>query len=133
MKSLILAFVLAFVGFTTAQAEDHSAGVCVEDTALCLHLGFHQKPVVNAESKFMVHFLVQPDVAAQISNVAVELWMDMGNGHGHGSAPVEVKKMNETHYLASKAYFLMEGEWIVRVTFDYLGESKLIEVPYIIE
>lgn len=134
MKTIIAGLLFALLSFNTAwAAEDHTPTVCAANTNLCLHMGFHSKPVVGEESNFMVHFLVDPAIGANIRDVKVELWMDMGNGHGHGSAPVDLKQLDAVHYRVSNAFFVMEGEWTIKVDFTYEGQSYEISVPYLIQ
>lgn len=134
MKTILMICLLLGLGTSQSLAtEDHTPEMCAENTNLCLHLGFHEKAIVGSESKFMVHFMVDPAMATDITDVQVELTMDMGNGHNHGTAPVEIKKLDSVHYLVSKAYFVMEGEWTISVFFKYQGQEMEIIVPYIVE
>ncbi|WII71622.1 serine protease spb1 [Bdellovibrio sp. 22V] len=40
------------------------------------------------------------------------LWMP---SMGHGSAPVKIEKLDETHYRITNIYFIMPGDWEVRL------------------
>lgn len=131
---IVFGLLASMLSFSTAlAAEDHTPAVCAEQTNLCFHLGFHDKAVVGEAAKFMLHFLVDPTVGAEIRDVNVELWMDMGNGHGHGSSPVDLRQLDAVHYMVSNAYFVMEGEWTIKVSFTHNGKAYDLSVPYAVQ
>lgn len=134
MKALIFSLTLLFGSVSFAQSHDHSETVCSANFSdVCLHLGIHQKLNTSDAGTFVVHFLVDENQAANIQNLNVTLWMDMGGGHGHGSAPVKVTPKGPGKYLVTEAYFVMEGEWLVKIGFDYQGTRQEISIPLIIE
>lgn len=55
----------------------------------------------------------------------VDLWMQMGQ-HGHGSAPLVVKRKYSQTFDISHAYFVMKGEWQVRVFFRYQDQEEVV-------
>lgn len=120
MKALLVAAVL-FLGVAVSgsafAAEEHSENVCsAVDANVCAHLGFHWgMPKSDGEGQFMFHVMLPEGVEA--TDVAVTLWMDLGNGSGHGADPVELTKMAANKYMVSKAFFPMAGEWLVKTTF----------------
>ena len=134
MKLFLASIMTVFSLTTYAQSHDHSETICsTQFSDVCLHLGIHQKLNTTDAGMFMVHFLLDPTQAANINNLTVELWMDMGNGHGHGSAPVKVTPNGPGKYLVTDAYFVMEGQWLVKVGFDYQGAHEVITVPVQVE
>jgi hypothetical protein len=133
MKVFIFSF-LIFLSTSFAQAHDHSETICSENFSdVCLHLGIHQKLNTTDAGSFLVHFLVDETQSTNIQNLTVALWMDMGGGHGHGSAPVKVTPKGPGKYLVTDAYFVMGGNWLVKVGFDYQGSHQEIAVPLVIE
>ena len=66
-----------------------------------------QGPTVNVESSFQIAFVEKPDF-----NLKIDLFMpDMG----HGSSPVQIEALDETHFLVKRVYFIMHGDWLVRI------------------
>lgn len=61
-------------------------------------------------------------------NVKVDLWMQMGN-HGHGSAPVQLTSLSNNKYKVENAWFVMKGEWQVRVDFEIAGQVYKLKLP----
>lgn len=129
MKLFLVAFVCVFGLISFAQAEEHSANVCAsQNQNVCAHLGYHWGlPATSSEGKFVFHAMTPNQ--SEISDLKIDLWMDMGNGHGHGSAPVALSKMGINKYVVSNAYFVMTGTWLVRADFKIGNDSFHLEFP----
>ncbi|RPJ66212.1 MAG: hypothetical protein EHM20_17545, partial [Alphaproteobacteria bacterium] len=85
MKMLVLFLTLLISNLSFAG--DHTPNYCsTVNTSNCAHLKFAKFPTSTEESKFIAHVLSAS--GEQIQNVKIKLWMDMGNGQGHGSAPL---------------------------------------------
>lgn len=54
----------------------------------------------------------------------VELYMDMGGGHGHGSAPTQYTRRNTGIYEFRRIFFVMRGEW--QIKFQIKNEEDQI-------
>ncbi len=131
MKTTILLFLVLVSTTLFAQENDggiHTPNYCsIENT--CLHLKFTSAPTSRGENQFVIHFLPHVD-SDKIEILAAKLWMDMGNGHGHGSAPLKLSKLDEAnHFLVKNAYFVMMGPWKVVINYSVNGKNELIEVP----
>lgn len=135
MKHLsILALCFAFIGIITprfsqaAEDNEHSIEVCsTQNQNVCAHLGFMAGPLnSHSEGQFVVHFLTPAN--SEISNLTVELWMNMGK-HSHGSAPVTITPLRPQIYKITEAYFVMVGEWQVQIRFDLNGAPQSIDIP----
>lgn len=135
MNNLRVAFLtlVTFVGLSFsiksfADDHKHSVEVCSEKNQnVCVHLGFLWGEFnTRTAGQFILH--ATTPAGTQISNLAVELWMDMG-GHGHGSSPVVISPLKPNIYKITEAYFMMSGEWLVQVSFDYAGELHSLEIP----
>ncbi len=62
------------------------------------------------------------------AELSVLLWMPE---HGHGSSPVQIRRLDLGVYSISEVYFIMPGHWIVRVILkDPDGGDERGEVPY---
>jgi hypothetical protein len=62
----------------------------------------------------------------------VDLWMQMG-GHGHGSSPLNIKNSSDGTYDITKAYFVMAGEWQIRVNYQYGNVNETLIIPVLVE
>ena len=134
MKFLVLFFSLVIANLSIAgdhEGGTHTRNYCtVEKT--CAHLMFPKLPKTTEESEFLVHVMPSNE-GAVIENLSIKLWMDMGNGHGHGSSPVTINPTDEAnHYEISDAWFVMTGEWQVIVTFKEDGVDRSITIPILI-
>lgn len=110
-----------------AFADERPIEKCsVELANTCATIQFKMTPKVNEEGKFLLK-IKAPDLA-QVKNLKVELWMDMG-GHGHGSAPVTLQKISDQVYNVTNAWFVMEGTWTIRVSFDPSAKSVTLNFP----
>lgn len=66
-----------------------------------------QGPFVNEESQFQMTFLEKPTFTPQVELFMPEM--------GHGSAPVQIFAIDETHFVVRKVYFIMHGLWQLRI------------------
>ncbi len=136
MKYFVLAAVaiLSLTAKPALASKHHTPNICsAQNSSLCLHLGFEALPQEGVESGFMTHFMLKDADPTLLSDVVIDLWMDMGNGHGHGSAPVTVEQLDAVHFRVTRAYFVMSGEWLVRVKFKYDRVEHEIAVPVTVQ
>lgn len=129
IKSFALTFLIIIsTNLTQAQAHEHSETVCSSlRKDVCAHLGFEKPLAANVEAEFMAH-VVTPG-SQPISSFNLDLWMEMGGGHGHGSAPVEIHGGEKNLFKITNAWFVMMGQWMVRMDFDFEGAHHHIEIP----
>lgn len=131
LKSLILITGVLFSFVAVASDGDHSEDVCSTlNTAVCAHLGHMTKVNSTDEVQFVTHVTTPQNKA--ISNLKVDLWMQMGN-HGHGSSPVKLTQLATNKYRVTEAYFVMTGSWLVRVTFQYENQTHKLVFPITVE
>ncbi len=138
MKNLLtIASLILFSGFSFAQqssGHEHSDTICAkEEPQLCLHVGFHSALNTEDPAEFMVHFTSPATMISEIGQLNVDLWMEMGGGHGHGAPPVTITKKAPGYYKVQDAYFMMSGTWIIQVKFDYKGQLLQINVPVAVQ
>jgi hypothetical protein len=83
---------------------------------LCASVKFVDGISRKSDSKFEIIF---SDTKGQRVNFKrtpeIKLWMVMKGGHGHGSEKLAIKK-NNNKYLVSNAWFLMMGEWQIKIS-----------------
>lgn len=104
----------------TAEQDAQSAGsrTCVLSLpiqGLCVDLVWETKPTESTMGSFFISFytkdnsinLIEPNYA-----VAVILWMP---SMGHGSSPVQMQKIENGHYRVSNVFFVMPGDWDIRI------------------
>lgn len=125
----------SFAGFENKnEGEIHSPNYCSSVlTKSCAHLKFEDYPTTTKEGEFIVHVLPEHS-STIIKEIKVSLWMDMGNGNGHGSAPVEVLETEElNHFFVQNAWFVMKGNWLVRISYLENKIEQKIEIPLTIK
>lgn len=125
----IAAFVLVASQATLADdGHSHSDTVCSDKSAaICAHLGLPKTLKSTEEAKFIAHVEIANE--ALVTNMAVSLWMPE---MGHGSSPVELKDAGTNHYIVSKAYFTMPGNWLVKLSFEFEGVQHSIDIPVVV-
>lgn len=106
------------------NSHKHSQTVCVENDTVCAHLGFMTPLNSSTEAKFMAHVMVNGDV--EVKDWKVVLWMP---AMGHGSRPVTLTPMDKTKVKVEKAFFIMPGDWVVRLSFSIDAHAYQIEIP----
>lgn len=133
MKTFILIFAFLFLTINTSFANtEHDGGHSVESCTtdqpkVCAHLGFLTKLNSTDAAEFYTHVITPENT--EIKNLKVDIWMSMGSGHGHGSAPVIITPVSLNKYKVTEAYFIMMGEWLVRLDFELQGKAIHLEIP----
>nr|WP_295906238.1 FixH family protein [uncultured Bdellovibrio sp.] len=83
---------------------------------LCAILTWTKTPNSTEVQEFVLE--LQGDVTVA-DDLAIILWMP---SMGHGSAPVKVEKISATQYRVTNVYFIMPGDWEVRLTLKKSGQ-----------
>ncbi len=127
IKNLLAIALVSFSLNAFAEGDhDHSETVCSAlDAKVCAHLGHMQKKS-NGEVQFVAHV----ELSAQVSDMNVVLWMP---AMGHGSSPVKTELFAVNHYKVTQAYFIMPGQWEVRLTFAVNGVTHTLAIPVAVE
>lgn len=92
---------------------------------LCLDIKWENEPSDGSFSSLIMTFFKKdaPEVGIDPHFTPLTyLWMP---SMGHGSAPVSMEKIDTGIYRASRIYFSMPGEWLVR--YQLLEGKKVIE------
>ncbi len=130
MKLIVMFFTLFLINFAFAdEGGTHTPNFCsASNEKVCAHLRFDTLPTSQVANEFVLHVFSVNDTA--VENVKVKLWMDMGHGHGHGSAPVSIENLDElNHFLIGNAWFVMNGNWQVIISFTDAGVAQNIIIP----
>lgn len=132
MKSVLLASIVALVSFSSsafaAKAGEVSTNLCNETSTVCAHLQYTTDINASAEGRFLV--VLQTPEQQAVQNFKLDLWMQMGH-HGHGSSPVEISDLGHNQFAITNAWFVMPGQWMVRIDFDLQGEHQHLEIPVV--
>ncbi|MGE5085302.1 MAG: FixH family protein [Bacillota bacterium] len=134
MKSALCLGILSLLVFSTSafaaapKAGENSANICNETATICAQLQYLTDINASNEGKFQV--VVTTPQQESVQNFKLDLWMQMGH-HGHGSSPVEIAEVGPNQFTISNAWFVMPGQWNVRVDFDFQGEHQHLEIPVI--
>jgi hypothetical protein len=82
---------------------------------LCTSFEWEFAPTISVPGSFIFKFYAEETPTLFIEptdNVFVQLWMP---SMGHGSAPVTVQKIKSGEYRAENVFFIMPGEWDIRI------------------
>jgi hypothetical protein len=82
---------------------------------LCVDITWEVQPTEDAAGSFLLKFYsaATPEAALDPqAKVTVVLWMP---GMGHGSSPVTVTPVSPGVYRATNVYFVMPGDWEIRI------------------
>ncbi len=129
MKLHVVALVLlVLVGMSAFASDDHSENVCsTVNQYVCGHIGHMTGMNSETEAQFVTHLEIPNEV--QVTDLTVKLWMpDMG----HGSSPVTVTQFGVNKYKVTQAFFIMPGNWEVRVAFKLEGVAHALHIPVVI-
>lgn len=83
---------------------------CAQKIAdICTDITWSQGPTSQGESRFQIQF---DSELSEATTLEVILWMPSMN---HGSAPVTVKRSSPSSFEATRVFFIMPGDWEVRI------------------
>ena len=100
--------------------QQQSADCALEFTKvdLCASISWTQGPQTPQQSEFILHIWNKKNANVNgpyqdpTQNLSVVLWMP---SMGHGSAPVKIEKLQDGVFRVSNVYFIMAGDWEIRV------------------
>jgi len=124
MKFLLTLFLMVH---SLAFANVEKAEICSSQTAVCAEIQSDKPFTSKEEGRFI---LLLKNTEAEL--VKVDLWMQMGN-HGHGSSPLAVSQVAPGHFDVTKAYFVMKGNWQVRVKYRLGSIEEVLIIPLMIK
>lgn len=129
MKLFAIIVLLATFGQCVFASEEIQR-VCSEKTSVCASYKTDFPFATKQEGRFQL--TLEASDSKEVSLVKVDLWMQMGS-HGHGSSPLKVTPVLQNEFDVTKAYFVMKGQWLIRVTYlqDRFQETLLIPVMII--
>lgn len=128
MRAYLAGFILLFVGLNAwahTSGHDHGSELKFSNGAIHAHLSWVQGPQSSEESVLRVQWM---DGNAHVpaeppGEFKVTLWMPE---HNHGSSPTHNSRALDSKgnaltgaFEVSKIYFIMAGDWEVRVSLAY--------------
>jgi len=112
------------------RQQNHTQDQCAlifSKNSLCANVHWSQGPQTPAESEFILKFWNSKNATENgpyndpAQNPSVVLWMP---SMGHGSSPVKVEKLETGVYRIKRVYFIMSGEWEVRISLKNADGSS---------
>lgn len=122
--ALLFALLVCSVSLAAEIGNACSASVCVDYKT--------DVPFVSKQEGRFLLTLTSYTPATEITLVRVDLWMQMGQ-HGHGSSPLKVVQVAPNQFDVTKAFFVMKGQWQIRVTFINNGIQDILIIPVMIK
>ncbi|WP_408096565.1 FixH family protein [Peredibacter sp. HCB2-198] len=123
----LIAFLLGLMASLGAFAE--SGSVCSNATSVCASYESEADFTSKQEGRFALKLTSHSD--EELTLVKVDLWMQMGN-HGHGSSPLKVVAVAPNEYDVTKAFFVMKGQWQIRVKYKQAETEETLILPIMI-
>ncbi|WP_374073462.1 serine protease spb1 [Bdellovibrio bacteriovorus] len=84
---------------------------------ICARLQWTKTPNSTEAQEFLLE--LQGDTSL-FDDISIILWMP---SMGHGSAPVKIEKLSATQYRITNVYFIMPGDWDVRMSLKKSGQT----------
>lgn len=131
MKAALLSLCTIFFSMSAFAHPGHEGHLVFSEGKIHAHLSWEHGPDSSGgESKMRLewhdgatHALIEPGLPFSVS-----LWMP---SMGHGSAPTQIQTVLNAKgdvvigtYLVTNMYFLMAGDWEIRVTMKYPDDRE---------
>jgi hypothetical protein len=117
------------IGSASAKTTTNKSCQFLLNENLCAKVQFKNGISRKVDSKFEINFLdLNGKEIVLVKPPEIKLWMVMKSGHGHGSEKLKITKGNN-NYLVENAWFLMVGEWQIKLELEYKGVKLQEEIP----
>ena len=134
MKFIFALLFLLNFNITQANSTKRLCHVELKDTGICAELvsttELTRKTAASLELSFFDKKSIKP--VNLDGEMKAKLWMVMKNGHEHGSEPLKIEKM-KGKYSLTNAWFLMMGEWKLKLELSHNSKEYKTEIPLCIE
>jgi hypothetical protein len=125
----LIAVLLMTIGSASAKTTTNNSCQFLLNENLCAKVWFKNGISRKIDSTFEINFLdTNGKEVVLVKAPDIKLWMVMKSGHGHGSEKLKIKKENNS-YLVENAWFLMVGEWQIKLELEYNGLKVQKEIP----
>ena len=121
-------FVLLPLNFSYANSSISSSCQFEINKDLCINLDFKNGISRKTDSVFDIQIVDSKGQNKEVKELGIVLWMVMKNGHEHGSDEVKIKPSGKK-YSVSNVWFLMVGEWLLKVKFKHQGKLYKTDIP----
>lgn len=98
-----------------APQAQGSCSLVLTQSQLCIDLVWDNLPTNNDTGSFHLLFYQQNNTSVRLDppyTLAVQLWMP---SMGHGSSPVKIQKRDTGIFDVTNVFFVMPGEWEIRI------------------
>ena len=100
---------------------------------LCADVKFLGEISRKSDSKFDLVITDKKGKAISLEKAPkIHLWMVMEGGHGHGSDPLKITA-KDGKYSIENVWFLMRGNWDIKIEFNYLKKKYNASIPVCIK
>lgn len=124
MKNIFVLTTFLLMNPFSAQAQ--ASEYCAKnEKPSCIQLTQENPFTSQSEGEFDLQIL-EPN---EIFDLEVILWMDMGGGHGHGTGPVEIQNLGSNRFHIRNAWFVMKGQWFIKLRFTSADRLQEISIP----
>jgi hypothetical protein len=119
----LIGFALLFWSVNSISSVDSKCQIALGES-VCANINFLEPISRKSDAKFEISFVEKKSgKIVQLDQIPeIKLWMVMDNGHGHGSAEVKIKQLDKK-YLVENVWFLMLGQWSLKISGKYQGKS----------
>lgn len=134
MKFIFALFFLSNLTIAESNSTKRLCHVELKDAGICAELvtltELTRKTAASLELSFFDKKSFKP--VNLDGEMKAKLWMVMKNGHEHGSEPLKTQKLKDKYRLTN-AWFLMMGEWKLKLEVNHNSKEYKTEIPLCIE
>lgn len=109
-----------------AGSHENGSACSIQFSGNCATLTWQTQPSSSGSSPFTLQFQT-PLTTEQLS---VVLWMP---SMGHGSAPVTISSSDQQTFSVTDVYFIMPGDWEVRIYLQNGATTEQFFVPLMLQ
>ena len=102
-----------------------TCGLSFSNVKLCIDLIWENLPSTTEDSSFFLKFYSTDGTQKKLTpdfDLHITLFMP---SMGHGSRPVQITMNSDGNYHVTQVYFIMHGEWQIRL--QLMKESEIID------
>lgn len=128
--SIFLKVFFVFLPLNFSYANTMISSSCQFEISkdLCVNFDFKNGISRKTDSEFEIQITDKKGQNKKVEELNIVLWMIMKNGHEHGSDTVKIKE-NGKKFSVSNVWFLMVGEWLLKIDFKHQGKPYKTNIP----
>ncbi len=119
----------ALLSLTVFSAEKKECNFSLKN-GHCVKISFDDVISRKKDARFHLSLFNKKskNITNELKEFNLKLWMVMKNGHGHGSDEVVMKK-NKGSIQFTNVWFLMLGQWHMKLTYKFDGKDFKASIP----